>query len=68
MKKSHDQLLLNLNVKVQNYYLSIRSGLNSVDVDNHPLEMIDDEINDDELLDCAKDTLQIEKQEKPKSS
>ena len=37
----------------------------SVDVDNLPLET-DDEINDDELLDCAKETLQIQKQGKPK--
>ena len=38
----------------------------SVDVDNLPLETLDDEINDDELLDCAKETLQIEKKGKPK--
>ena len=38
----------------------------SVDVDNLPLETLDDEINDDELLDCAKETMQIEKQGKPK--
>ena len=38
----------------------------SVDVDNLPLETLDDEINDDELLDCAKETLQIQKQGKPK--
>ena len=37
-----------------------------MDVDNLPLETLDDEINDDELLDCAKETIQIEKQEKPK--
>ena len=37
----------------------------SVDVDNLPLET-DNEINDDELLDCAKETLQIQKQGKPK--
>lgn len=39
----------------------------SVDVDNLPLEKLDDEINVDELLDCAKETLQIEKKKgKPK--
>ena len=37
-----------------------------MDVDNLPLETLDDEINDDELLDCAKETMQIEKQGKPK--
>ena len=39
----------------------------SVDVNNLPLETLDDEINDDELLDCAKETLQIQKQGKPKT-
>ena len=38
----------------------------SVDVDNLPLEILADEINDDELLDCAKEIMQIEKQGKPK--
>ena len=38
----------------------------SVDVDNLPLETLDDEIND-ELLDCAKKTMQTEKQGRPKS-
>ena len=38
----------------------------SVDIDNLPLETLDDEINDDERLDCAKETMQIEKQGKPK--
>ena len=38
----------------------------SVDVNNLPLETLDDEINDDELLDCAKEKLKIEKQGKPK--
>ena len=37
-----------------------------MDVENLPLETSDDEINDDELLDCAKETMQIEKQGKPK--
>ena len=38
----------------------------SKSVDNLPLETLDDEINDDELLDCAKETMQIEKQGKAK--
>ena len=38
----------------------------SGDEDNLPLKTLDDEINDDELLDCAKETLQIQKQGKPK--
>ena len=38
----------------------------SVDVDNLPLEILADEINDDVLLDCAKEIMQIEKQGKPK--
>ena len=38
----------------------------SVDIDNLPLETLDNEINDDELLNCAEETMQIEKQGKPK--
>ena len=37
-----------------------------MDVDNLPLETLDDEINDDEVLVCAKETLQIENKGKPK--
>ena len=37
-----------------------------MDVDNLPLETLDDEISDDELLDCAKESLQIQKPGKPK--
>lgn len=40
----------------------------SVDVDNLPLEKLDDEINVDELLDCAKETLQIEKKKENRKS
>ena len=39
----------------------------SVDIDNLPLETLDNEINDDELLNCTEETMQIEKQGKPKS-
>ena len=40
---------------------------NSTDTDNLPLETLDDdENNDDELLDCTKEAIQIEKQGKPK--
>ena len=36
----------------------------SVDVNNLPLETLDDEINDDELLDCAKEKLKNKENQK----